>query len=107
MNCPLCIDQTLDVTWRNGIELDICPKCRGIWLDRGEIDRLLAEESSPTPPPPSGPPASAIGRSGADDSGDRDRRDRSNDKRQKKGKKRKSLADRLGDALEEVLDELT
>ena len=44
MNCPLCIDEVLDVTHRGGIEVDVCPRCRGIWLDRGELDRLLERE---------------------------------------------------------------
>jgi Zn-finger nucleic acid-binding protein len=39
---------------RSGIEIDYCPRCRGIWLDRGELDKLLekaAQESESTPPP--------------------------------------------------------
>lgn len=113
MNCPLCIDQTLEITHRQGIELDICPKCRGIWLDRGEIDRLIAESG---PPPPSAAATSAH-RSIKDRSFDADdmvrressreaSRSKKSDKSKKKRKK-KSLADRLGDALEEVFDELT
>ena len=40
MNCP--IDGTeLRISERQGIEIDYCPKCRGIWLDRGELDKLL------------------------------------------------------------------
>jgi Zn-finger nucleic acid-binding protein len=35
---------------RNGIEIDYCPECRGIWLDRGELDKLL-EKSQATQPP--------------------------------------------------------
>ncbi|BCM88255.1 hypothetical protein IAD21_00082 [Abditibacteriota bacterium] len=39
MNCP--IDNTpLAITERQGIEIDYCPKCRGVWLDRGELDKL-------------------------------------------------------------------
>lgn len=30
---------------RNGIEIDYCPECRGIWLDRGELDKLLEKEN--------------------------------------------------------------
>lgn len=41
MNCPL--DGTaLAITHRDGIEIDYCPKCRGIWLDRGELEKLIA-----------------------------------------------------------------
>jgi Zn-finger nucleic acid-binding protein len=40
MNCPL--DGTaLSLSERNGIEIDYCPQCRGVWLDRGELDKIL------------------------------------------------------------------
>lgn len=56
MKCPVCNDVDLAMTDRQGIEIDYCPKCRGIWLDRGELDRLIerAEQSAPAaaPPPP-------------------------------------------------------
>jgi Zn-finger nucleic acid-binding protein len=51
MKCPN--DQTtLLMAERNGIEIDYCPTCRGIWLDRGELDKLIAssEQGSYTPP---------------------------------------------------------
>jgi Zn-finger nucleic acid-binding protein len=41
MNCPTCPDERLAITDRHGIEVDYCPACRGIWLDRGELDKLL------------------------------------------------------------------
>jgi Zn-finger nucleic acid-binding protein len=45
MQCP--IDQTaLVVTERSGIEIDYCPSCRGVWLDRGELDKLIDGEES-------------------------------------------------------------
>jgi Zn-finger nucleic acid-binding protein len=40
MNCPSC-STVLNITERRGIEIDFCPKCRGVWLDRGELDKLL------------------------------------------------------------------
>lgn len=41
MKCPT--DQTvLAITERSGIEIDYCPTCRGVWLDRGELDKLIA-----------------------------------------------------------------
>jgi Zn-finger nucleic acid-binding protein len=44
MQCP--VDQTtLAMTDRQGIEIDYCPKCRGVWLDRGELDKLIAAGS--------------------------------------------------------------
>ncbi len=40
MKCP--IDQTtLQMTERQGIEIDWCPTCRGVWLDRGELDKIV------------------------------------------------------------------
>jgi len=53
MLCPTCKDVSLSMTDRQGIEIDYCPECRGIWLDRGELDRLIerSEQSSPTPAP--------------------------------------------------------
>ena len=41
MKCPACPDTTLVMTDRQGVEIDYCPACRGIWLDRGELDKLL------------------------------------------------------------------
>lgn len=41
MNCPSCKDEKLVMTERQNIEIDYCPSCRGIWLDRGELDKLI------------------------------------------------------------------
>jgi uncharacterized protein len=49
MNCPLC-SVDLVMSDRQGIEIDYCPKCRGVWLDRGELDKIIersAQEASP------------------------------------------------------------
>ncbi|MDQ2702079.1 MAG: zf-TFIIB domain-containing protein [Pseudomonadota bacterium] len=48
MLCPTCKTVNLAMTDRQGIEIDYCPQCRGIWLDRGELDRLIerAEQAS-------------------------------------------------------------
>ncbi len=40
MKCPNC-DETLVMTERQGVEIDYCPKCRGVWLDKGELDKIL------------------------------------------------------------------
>jgi Zn-finger nucleic acid-binding protein len=42
MKCPVCPDATLLMTDRQGVEVDYCPQCRGVWLDRGELDKLVA-----------------------------------------------------------------
>ncbi len=60
MKCPNCNCDLL-MTERMGIEVDYCPTCRGVWLDRGELDKFIeqADRSSPLGPPsgpPTGPP---------------------------------------------------
>ncbi|HRI44854.1 MAG TPA: zf-TFIIB domain-containing protein [Fimbriimonadaceae bacterium] len=40
MNCPNC-SIPLRLAERQGIEIDYCPECRGVWLDRGELDKLI------------------------------------------------------------------
>jgi len=40
MNCPVC-QVPLVLSERQGIEIDYCPKCRGVWLDRGELDKII------------------------------------------------------------------
>lgn len=94
MNCPLCVEVHLDVTYHGGIEVDVCPRCRGIWLDRGELERLAGDRPLSAPLPGEqhrshtpGPMGDGRSRKG------RDERPRS-----------RRLADRLGDVLEEVLD---
>lgn len=56
MKCPNC-NETLIMADRQGVEIDYCPKCRGVWLDRGELDKIIKrstayEQGSSTPPPP-------------------------------------------------------
>lgn len=41
MNCPICTTVSLVMTDRQGIEIDYCPQCRGVWLDRGELDKII------------------------------------------------------------------
>jgi Zn-finger nucleic acid-binding protein len=47
MLCPTC-QSGLAITDRQGIEIDYCPKCRGIWLDRGELDKIIDRAASAT-----------------------------------------------------------
>lgn len=89
MNCPLCVDEVLDVTHHGGIEIDVCPRCRGIWLDRGELDRLVGPVDAPARVEA---PAATTSAS-----------TKASDEQRKKNRKRR-LMDKLGDALEEVLD---
>ena len=47
MQCPQC-KVNLVMTDRQGIEIDYCAQCRGVWLDRGELDKLI-ERNAPSP----------------------------------------------------------
>ena len=59
MACPID-GTTLVMSERQGIEIDYCPSCRGVWLDRGELDKIIersgAAEQPAAPPPPQGQP---------------------------------------------------
>jgi len=44
MKCPNC-NETLIMADRQGVEIDYCPKCRGVWLDRGELDKIIERNS--------------------------------------------------------------
>jgi Zn-finger nucleic acid-binding protein len=66
MPCP--VDGTaLVMSERSGIEIDYCPTCRGVWLDRGELDKIIerggeqAPARQPAPPPPRSAPWGAGG----------------------------------------------
>lgn len=51
MKCPHCADVTLVMTERQGVEIDYCPQCRGVWLDRGELDKLIERSAAVAPAP--------------------------------------------------------
>lgn len=60
MLCPVC-KVALQITDRQGVEIDYCPQCRGVWLDRGELDKLIERaaqwEGRPANPPSQNVPA--------------------------------------------------
>jgi len=105
MNCPNC-NIPLMMADRKGVEIDFCSKCRGVWLDKGELDKIIDlsvnerfsdRASQPPPPPPR-----------HDNSGDyrqsNYRRDSSNhyrqDKKYYKYKKKKSLMGEIFDIFD-------
>ena len=49
MRCPVD-NETLVMTDRNGVEIDYCPRCRGVWLDRGELDKIIERAAAPVAP---------------------------------------------------------
>lgn len=54
--CPTC-RVNLTMSERQGIEIDYCPQCRGVWLDRGELDKIIERSESAGAPPPARPQA--------------------------------------------------
>ena len=58
MPCPVC-KVPLVMSERQGVEIDYCPQCRGVWLDRGELDKIIersARDTAPSTPARSAPP---------------------------------------------------
>lgn len=49
MKCPLC-NVDLVMSERQGIEIDYCPQCRGVWLDRGELDKIIERSAALSAP---------------------------------------------------------
>ena len=50
MRCPACGEVQLVMAERQGIEIDYCPECRGVWLDRGELDKIIERSAVATQP---------------------------------------------------------
>lgn len=114
MQCPVD-GETLVMADRNGVEIDYCPKCRGVWLDRGELDKILDRAAgAPAPAPaaaaprpapgapvyqPEPPRAAAYGgeRDGGRDGGRRSRDEDDDDYRHGRRKKRESFLSDLFD----------
>jgi Zn-finger nucleic acid-binding protein len=54
MKCPVC-NLDLVMTERQGVEIDYCQKCHGVWLDRGELDKIIERSTSEMPQRQSAP----------------------------------------------------
>lgn len=93
MKCPVCKDVTLIMAERNGVEIDYCPECRGVWLDRGELDKIIERAHRGE--------FSGTGRGGRDarDGRFHEAEERARYERSKKKKKESPLST-LGDILE-------
>jgi Zn-finger nucleic acid-binding protein len=46
MKCPACKEVNLVMSERQGVEIDYCPDCRGVWLDRGELDKIIEKSQN-------------------------------------------------------------
>jgi Zn-finger nucleic acid-binding protein len=51
MKCPTCREVDLVISDRQGVEIDYCPNCRGVWLDRGELDKIIERSAAMMAPP--------------------------------------------------------
>ena len=56
MRCPVC-DVPLSMADRQGVEIDFCPDCRGVWLDRGELDKIIERSMTELAPQRAAEPA--------------------------------------------------
>ncbi|ARP79434.1 hypothetical protein CAL12_00410 [Bordetella genomosp. 8] len=86
MKCPSCNEPDLVMSSRQNIEIDYCPQCRGVWLDRGELDKLIErsiQESGAVAQ--AAPPPQPQGRPYRDDGGDRHYRDHDYDRDRGRG----------------------
>ena len=92
MDCPVCGDK-LKAIEKYGVEVDVCPGCKGVWLDRGEIEKILAADSGDQAP------------SGRNDDRDRrdDDRDRRDDDRDRDRHDDRSKRKRKGSLLGDIL----
>lgn len=123
MICPRCTDATLQAVIRDGVEIEVCPRCHGIWLDRGELTRLMAVDpirASAAPIPADQYDPTAFGDEGRDHreptgKKEKHRSAKSPDRISKKAKsggkrsgtrKPSSWSRRLGEIIEDVIDEL-
>jgi Zn-finger nucleic acid-binding protein len=64
MPCPVCATGLVP-NERQGIEIDFCPTCRGVWLDRGELDKIIERSAQAFAPQPQAPPAQPVSPGGA------------------------------------------
>jgi Zn-finger nucleic acid-binding protein len=110
MKCPVC-DVTLSISSREGVEIDFCPQCRGVWLDRGELDKVIerasaamgsaapvaARSESRDRPPPRYEERPRYDDRSRDDDRRYDDRDRYDDRNQYRKKKKRSFLDDIFD----------
>ncbi|MBK8021465.1 MAG: zf-TFIIB domain-containing protein [Chloroflexi bacterium] len=107
MKCPVCQTVDLKMSERQGVEIDYCPNCRGVWLDRGELDKIIervnASGETAAPPPRQRQQIPPNPSYRYDDDDDDDRRYRSDDPRYNDPRykpKRKSMLGELFDIFD-------
>jgi uncharacterized protein len=102
MKCPICKEPDLVMADRQNIEIDYCPQCRGVWLDRGELDKIIERAASASAPEVTPPRQAAPNPSYSDHSfGHRqDKDDRYKDDRYHQGYPQKKRKGFLGDLFD-------
>jgi Zn-finger nucleic acid-binding protein len=100
MQCPVD-GTTLVMADRGGVEIDYCPQCRGVWLDRGELDKII-ERSAAAPAPAPREASYEDRRPERRDFDDRGHRDRDDDdyRHGQKGYRKKRKESFLGDLFD-------
>ncbi len=91
MQCPIDGSE-LVMTDRQGVEIDYCPKCRGVWLDRGELDKIIEKTAPASPARPA-----QTDRGGESSSRYEPRRDDRSDHYDERPRKKKSMLGELFD----------
>ena len=106
MRCPVD-NETLVMSDRSGIEIDYCPKCRGVWLDRGELDKIIdrsqsegTARSAPAEPPRPAPVYQPEPQRAPQGYAPNARRDDDDDDRYRDGSKKKRRDSFLGDIFD-------
>jgi len=96
MKCPVCSDKDLLMTERQGVEIDYCPSCRGVWLDRGELDKIIERSNEMAAP---AAPQKASRDESRDDHHDSSRDDQGYSGHDSGSKKKKKKSSLFGDIL--------
>ncbi|WP_145493551.1 TFIIB-type zinc ribbon-containing protein [Yersinia aleksiciae] len=84
MQCPVCKETQLVMSERKSIEIDYCPNCRGVWLDRGELDKIIEKSVESAPAAAAAAPYADNRDRDRDHGRDRDHHDYSKSKSYKK-----------------------
>ena len=91
MMCPTCPEYVLVMADRSGIEIDYCPNCRGVWLDRGELDKIIERSTTQQ---------QSVRRDSKDDDQRSEKREDKYDDRREGSYPRKKKSSFLGDIFE-------
>ena len=99
MRCPVCVEVDLAISSREGVEVDFCPQCRGVWLDRGELDKVIDRVATTLEPTARGRDDrdDRDDRRDRDDWDDRSRRDRDDDRYEPRKRRRRGFLDDIFD----------